>query len=167
MHCIAVRKIAITLVIATTALCSFGENVDARQFRSIRPMAKPDKIAPNAVPVVRFRRVKASIVRAAVQQIAHAWNTGQLSPMLSREKFFNKDRLLDALSVVVPSNAKLRVVSVGGVTTLQQYFEPRGGRKRQVNIVSAVVNTQLEFHDANNGFVKLAGRNEFVLEIVQ
>ena len=154
-------------VIVALVAVSVTDTVQARQFRSIRPLATPEKMAPNAVPTKRFRRLKASVVRAAVRQIAHAWNTGQLSPMLSREKFYNRSRLLDALSIVVPNDAKLRVVSVGGVTTLQQYSEPINGRRRQVNIVSAIVNTQLEFHDPNNGFVKIPGRNEFVLEIVQ
>jgi len=141
--------------------------VDARQFRTIRTITTPEKLPENAEPVERFRPVKAQIVKAAVEKLADAWNTGTLDPLLSREKFYNKDRLLDTLAGDIPRDATLRVLSVGGITTLDQYFQPREGRRKQVNIVSAIVRTQIEFNDPNNGFVRLEGRNEFVLEVVQ
>lgn len=153
--------------IAAGLLCFQLPVADARQFRTIRTIATPEKLPENAQPVERFRPVKAQIVRAAVEKLAEAWNTGTLDPLLSREKFYNKDRLLDTLAGDIPRDATLRVLSVGGITTLDQYFQPREGRRKQVNIVSAIVRTQIEFNDPNNGFIRLDGRNEFVLEVVQ
>lgn len=158
-----------TTVLALAAILTVvgASSTDARQFRTIRPIATPEKLPDNAQPVEQFRPVRAQIVRAAVEKLAEAWNTGNLDPMLSREKFYNKDRLLDTLAGDVPRDALLRVLSVGGITTLDQYYQPRDGRRRQINIVSAIVRTQIEFNDPNNGFIRLDGRNEFVLEVVQ
>ncbi len=139
----------------------------ARQFRSVNPIATPERIPDGAVRAARFSPVDRQLVVRAIRSLAAAWNTGRLDPLLSRDRFYNKDRLLDTIAEVAPRDAVLKVQSVGGITTLEQYYQPVRGHNRQFSIVSAIVRTQIEFQDPTLGFTRLNGRNEFVLEIEQ
>ena len=75
--------------------------------------------------------------------------------------------LIYCCKVCVPRDAKLRIQSVQGIQTLQQYIKPGSGTSRGelVSIVSATVRTQLEFNSSTAGFVSRTGTNEFLLEI--
>ncbi len=160
------QEFALPLVLCG-ALALSATVSQARQFRTIAPIATPERLPEGAERIARFSPVDPRLVRKAVFALASAWNTGRLDPMLSPDRFYNKDRLLDTISEVAPRDAKLTVQSVAGVTTLEQYFQPRRGYRQQVSIVSAIVFTQLEFTDTRQGFIRLEGRNEFVLEIAQ
>jgi hypothetical protein len=84
------------------------------------------------------------------------------------EELYDSARLTQAVQRNVPKDAKLRLLSVQGVQTLQQYrLEPTansGGKL--VSVVTALANTQLEYQGAN-GLVSLPGRNEYRLKITQ
>ena len=151
------------LLIANTAL-------NARQFRTITPIASPaaNKVGlpEGAVPVDQPEPVAREEVQPMLQELIAKWNTLEMADTLS-EEFYDKSRLMDVMDTGVPRNAKLRLQSIQGVQTLQQYIVPdsSGGRGEQVSIVSATARTQLEFNSSTSAFVSLPGTNEFILEI--
>lgn len=159
---------SVTAISAAVVLAMFAAAAtDAREFRVINPIVTPERIPQNAERIDRLRPVNRKLVEQAVRAMAEAWNSGRLDPILDPDRFYNKDRLLDTIAEVVPRDARLTVLSVGGVTTLEQYFQPRKGYKHQISVVAAIVRTQIEFTDPEQGFLRLEGRNEFVFEIAE
>lgn len=148
----------------------FGYRVtEARQFRQIIPIPSAQKsgvkLPDGAVPLSQARSLDREQVQAAVEQVITRWNNSGLDQVLA-EEFFDKSRLTDAIDTVVPRDASLRVQSIQGVQTLQQYRLPgESGGSQIVSIVSATVNTQVEFNDPQAGFVRRQGLNEFILKI--
>ena len=84
------------------------------------------------------------------------------------EQFYDKSRLLDVVQTGVPRDATLKIQSIQGIQTYQQYIVPSsdGGRGEMVSIVSVTVRTQVEFNSPT-GFTRLPGINEFILEVTQ
>ncbi len=79
----------------------------------------------------------------------------------------DKSRLLDVIAEEVPRDAKLRIVSVQGINTLDQYQRKVTDRLVQVSMVSAIVRTQIEFTLPKFGFQRLDGTAEFTLEVTE
>lgn len=161
------RLAMVVLSLLSLAVCS----VSARQFRQFTPIAAPQsarqpdmpegaRLIENAEPLTRQQ------IEPLVQEVLSKWNTSEMIDTLS-DKFFDSARLTDAVDSIVPRDAKLRLQSVQGVQTLQQYEIPgqSGERGTMVTVVSATVRTQLEFNSASTGFVRLPGTNEFILEV--
>lgn len=147
-----------------------GSPSQAREFRLLNPIASPLKATANlpadAVPVQTVAPVSREMVEPLVKKVIEQWNTAGMAETLS-EQFHDKSRLLDVVDSGVPRDARLRIQAVRGIQTLQQYMQPdpSGGRGTVVSIVSATVQTQLEFNSPSSGFVRLPGTNEFILEI--
>ncbi|RME32891.1 MAG: hypothetical protein D6786_09245 [Gammaproteobacteria bacterium] len=156
------HRTALHFVLAITAMVLAG-NLQARQFRQLAPIATPRQAATlpeGAVPVATVRAVPRNRVETLLRGVLAKWNTGQMAQTLSPE-FFDRTRLLDAVDGLAPRDATLRLLSLQGVQTLQQY-ELDG---KQVSIVSATARTQLEFNSPASGFVRRQGVNEFILKI--
>jgi hypothetical protein len=149
----------------TGVLLLSPQESEARRFRHINPIATPQNIPDGAVRMKQRRPVDPELVRQAVLQLADAWNTGQLGDLLDRERFYDRSRLLDVIAEEVPRDAKLRVVSIGAVNTLDQYQQTERERLIQVSTVSALVRTQIEFTLPRFGYQKLDGTSEFTLEV--
>ncbi|NKB37316.1 MAG: hypothetical protein GKR93_09120 [Gammaproteobacteria bacterium] len=148
---------------------SFSNVMDseARQLRTISAPAKIKmKLPDGAIPVDEARDLDRRQISAAVEQVVSLWNQGDTASTLS-ERFFDKSRLSDAIDSLVPRDATLRIQSVQGVRTLEQYLLPSSKGNRLVSVVSATVRTQLEFNDPSTGFVQRQGVNEFILQISQ
>ncbi len=144
--------------------------VESRQFRSVVPIATPARIK-SALPdgaqaVDKPEQLDRSKVKAAVDQVLSKWNTGEMEGTLS-DQFFDRTRLTDVVDNVVPRDAILRVQSVQGVQTLQQYVMPGDDGNSRVSIVSATVRTQLEYNDPESGYVAVPGVNEFILKVTE
>ena len=158
------------IVIAVCILLLVHTSLKARQFRTITPISSPASLerslTEGAVPVEQPRPVARKDVEPMLQQVIEKWNTLQMADTLS-EEFYDKSRLMDVMDTGVPRDAKLRLQSIQGIQTLQQYMlpDPDGGRGDQVSIVSATARTQLEFNTSTSAFVSLPGVNEFILEI--
>ena len=141
--------------------------VHGTEFRVIKPILTPQAGLPEgAKPVSRIEPVNRKIVEGAVKKLMEAWNGNALEKMLGKE-FYDKSRLDDAMDDKVPRDAKLRVLSIQGVQTLNQYIEDRDEKKSRVSTVSVTVRTQLEFNDPENGFQRREGTNEYVFRIKQ
>lgn len=156
------------LVAALIAVPGPGADAVARTFRDINPIARPGALPEGAQRVVALKPVDRQLVVKALHSIARAWNTGALGPLLA-DDFTNGSRLLDTLAEVVPRDARLRILSVRSVSTLDQYrqLERDSGKMRQVSTVSAIVDTQIEFNDPDQGFQRLDGTSEYVLRITE
>ena len=94
------------------------------------------------------------------------WNKPGMSETLAQE-FYDSRRLLDAMDTIVPRDATLKLQSIQGIQTLQQYLVPAAdsGQNEIVSIVSVTARTQVEFEKPGTGFVRLPGVNEYVLKI--
>ncbi len=158
------------LVLLLCLLALVSSPSQARQFRLLTPIASPEESAAHlpagAKPVENVQPLSRQEVEPMVRQLIEQWNTSEMSSTLS-EKFYDKSRLMDVMDTGVPRDAKLRIQSIQGIQTLQQYSQSGtgGDRGEIVSIVSATVQTQLEFNSATAGFVSRTGTNEFLLEI--
>ena len=84
------------------------------------------------------------------------------------DNFYDKSRLADALTTNVPRDARLRVVAIQGMQTLNQYLQNTpSGVEQRVSRVSVTVSTQVEYNDPQSGFRHLDGSNEYILRITE
>lgn len=146
-------------------------SVQARQFRLFNPIASPEAPTVNlpegAIEAVQLEPLEREFIDEAVKEAIAQWNTPGMAETLA-EEFYDSSRLLDAMGTIVPRDAALRVQSVQGVQTLQQYnVSGDDGQEVKVSVVSVTVRTQLEFTSPQTGFVRLPGVNEFILEVEQ
>lgn len=138
---------------------------EVRQLNRIATPSAVQKLPPGARAVAALRPVSAAKVEEAVKQIVAAWNTSKLGPLLA-DNFYDKSRLTDALATKVPRDARLSVLAIQGVQTLNQYTQKSAaGAEQLVSRVSVTVRTQVEYNDSQAGFQRLDGSNEFILLI--
>ena len=154
-------------LIALVAVAPLAVAQEVRQLNRIAtPQALPT-LPPGARAVTASRPVPRERIEAAVNQVTASWNTAELAPLLA-ENFYDKSRLLDALNARVPRDAKLRVLAIQGIQTLNQYLQANpGGTEDLVSRVSVTVRTQLEFNDPTKGFQRLDGTNEIILLVTE
>ena len=144
--------------------------LQARQFRQIIPIVSPQAPTSNlpvgAVPVNQVTQLDRGLVESSLRKVLDQWNKAGMAETLTKE-FYDSSRLMDAMDTIVPRDAKLRLQSIQGIQTLQQYVVPGsdGERGEMVSVVSATARTQLEFEQPGTGFIKRPGINEFILEI--
>lgn len=140
--------------------CLAAQPADAREARRITTIARPGTLPSGAVRPTTIRPLSRDVVEQAVRDVATAWNTGQLSQYLSSDMNGGAS-LQDSLASVVPRDARLTVLAVQNVATLDQY-EQAG---RRISTVLAVVRTQIEFNDPRVGFRRLEGLNEWYFRV--
>jgi hypothetical protein len=143
---------------------------NARQFRLISPIASPEEaniqLPTNAKPVEDVQPLSRRDVEPLIKDVIAKWNTPEMSSTLS-DQFYDKSRLMDVMDTGVPRDATVRIQGIRGIQTLQQYIVPNPdrGRDEMVSIVSATVQTQIEFNTRTGGFTTLPGANELILKI--
>lgn len=164
--------IVTTLLILAGLLLLTAASTQARQFRIIQPIATPenvnDALPDGARPVESVQPVTREQLEPHLRKLFQDWESGQIDEHLA-EDFWDSQRLLDTLDVVVPRDANLRLQSIQGIQTLSQYMQQdaeTGGDER-VSIVSATVRTQLEFNTPGGGFIRRPGVNEFILQVTE
>lgn len=146
----------------------FCATVPAQEFRTINPIPIPEKVPKGAISLSEIQPVSQEKTTSAVQEVFNAWNKGDVQKYLGPE-FYDKTRLTDAVSQKVPKDAEVRILSIQGVQTLNQYQtqSPETGKTEIISTVSVTANTQIEFNDINKGYRKLEGTNEYILRIVE
>jgi len=139
----------------------------AQSFRQIVPIFAPD---PQAREAIRLRGAASSglkqipreVVEEAVRRIYTAYNTPEFRQYLS-ERFYDPERLLDAVNEKVPREARLRLISVNSAQTVsQQQVKDEQGKLVSESLVLVVAKAQLEFTTAA-GFQRREGESELVL----
>lgn len=148
-------KLALLLVAVLAALPA-----QAREARRMTPIARPGALPADARRPPRVEPISHAAVEQAVRDVALAWNSGQLSELLA-DDMQDAGRLRDTLAEVLPRDARLTVLSVQGVSTLDQYLQ---GDKR-LSTVLAVVRTQVEFNDPRVGYKRLEGLNQWIFRV--
>jgi hypothetical protein len=147
-----------------------GDGSQARQFRQIIPIAtleSPSAQLPDgAIQVDQVTPLERGEVEPLLRKVLEEWNASGMAGTLA-EEFYDSSRLIDAMDTIVPRDAKLRLQSIQGIQTVQQYILPEqeDGRDKMISIVSATARTQVEFERPGAGFVRLPGINEFILKV--
>lgn len=157
------------LLIAVLIPLSFTSILSAAEFRTFKPIPIPASVLSPATEQQSFVPVNQAKVKNAVERLMEAWNKPQLTKMVS-ERFYDKDRLVDAVNTKAPRDAKIRVLSIQGIQTLQQETKKhpkQPDRMLVVSRVSVTVKTQIEFNDPVNGFQRREGTNEYILRVTQ
>ncbi len=137
--------------------------VQAAEFRQIRPIPVPRGEMGGHVlhPVSRGTAIK------ALKQVLAAWNTPKLRDKLS-PGYYDAGRVADTVDSVVPRDAAIRLLGVRDVQTYSQeeVVDPsHGGRRYRVSTVAVVAETQVEFNSPSQGFRRLRGVNEYLLQV--
>ncbi|MDP2432023.1 MAG: hypothetical protein Q8O33_08330 [Pseudomonadota bacterium] len=140
--------------------CLAVQSADAREFRRLTTIARPDALPSGAQRPETIRPLSRDVVEQAVRDVAAAWNSGQLSDLLASD-MAGGSRLQDTLAEVMPRDARLTVLAVQGISTLDQYLQG----KTRISTVRAVVRTQVEFNDPRVGYKRLEGLNEWYFRV--
>jgi hypothetical protein len=155
-------------VAAASLAASAGAQTIRQDDRIDRPPARKQPDGAGNIPNRMIQPVDQRAVRAAIFAIARAWNGQGLAAHLDRKRFYDKRRLLDTIARHVPRNAKLKILSIGAITTLTQKSENRGAKGiYRVSTVEATVLLQVEFIQPQTGFRRLQGRNIWTLAVEQ
>jgi hypothetical protein len=169
MQLAAMRGIFALIAFFVLALAS--PTAQAQGFRFIQPIMVPDaqlreamakglQLRGSAIP--GLRQVPREVVEEAVRKIYAAYNTPDFRQYLS-ERFYDPDRLLDAVNEKVPREAKLRLISINSAQTVsQQPATDEEGRGVVESVVMVVVKAQMEF-TTTAGFQRREGESEIVL----
>jgi hypothetical protein len=163
------RKLFPLFVLVCAALAPPA--LQAQGFRFIQPIMVPDaqlrdamqkglQLRGSAIP--GLRQVPREVVEEAVRKIYAAYNTPDFRQYLS-ERFYDPDRLLDAVNEKVPREAKLRLISINSAQTVsQQPAKDDRGIDVIESLVMVVVRAQMEF-TTTAGFQRREGESEIVL----
>ncbi len=159
-------------IVLFSILCAaLAPAAQAQGFRFIQPIPAPDaqlreaiqqgqQLRGSAIP--GLRQVPREVVEEAVRKIYAAYNTPDFRQYLS-ERFYDPERLLDAVNEKVPREAKLRLISVNSAQTVsQQAAKDEEGRTVIESLVMVVVRAQIEFTTVA-GFQRREGESELVL----
>ena len=156
------------LLCLSAALVMGAEGVtdaEAAQFRNLKIIAAPTPPPPGFEAVEPAVPLDPRLVEKAVCKLIEAWNSADLERMLS-DSFVDKSRLLDSLAENIPRDARLRILAIRGIQTLEQFAKPESETSQLVQSrVSAIANTQLEFNDPVQGFQILEGTVEYVFDV--
>lgn len=152
---------------------TISSTLHARNFRNIVkiPVAPVGFIKNNNSLItnrVSFKQIDRRVIEDSIRKIVASWNNNNLSEYLV-DNFQDKSLLLNTIRRIVPRDAKLRVLSVQAVSTLEQKkLKLKGSKKRKIlSVVIATVKLQLEFNDLLNGFVRLPHTSQFYLQVTE
>ncbi len=146
-----------TLILAALLLPLPAEAGEARRITTI---ARPGELPSGALRPLIVVPVARDAIEQAVREVAAAWNTSQLSQHLASDMNGGAN-LQDSLAGILPRNARLTVLAIQNVATLDQY-ELNGKR---TSTVLAVVRTQVEINDPRVGYKCLEGLNEWYFRV--
>lgn len=157
-----------------TLVLSAALGAGAQQSRQLNPIPRPapppppgqvERAAPAAAPRLVAPPTPAvrDAVMRSVELLSKTWNSAQLRTLLSRD-FYDRDRVVDAVTSKAPRDAVLRILGVQAINVLSQEVRPtrNGIEEEVVTRVSVVLRTQVEFNDPAAGFRKLEGLNEAI-----
>jgi hypothetical protein len=138
----------------------------AKEFRVIKPINAASVLPEGAQAPPLFKPVARELVGQAVDKLMESWGSPQMQDYLSNN-FFDKDRLTDVIDTLVPRDAVIRILSVQGVQTVQQWEEPAPDDLESmllVSRVSVVVRTQLEYTRPDGVLETKPGTTEYILK---
>lgn len=156
-----------TLLFISLAAGLCSTPIAAQEFRTLNAIPTPGKTPAGMLPVDELRPIAPSAAADSVKKVMSAWNGGGIQQYLG-DDFYDKSGLSDAVNIKVPKDAAIRIMSVQGVQTLQQFQRKKdGGGQELVSEVSVTADTQIEYNDPTKGFVKFGGVNEYIIRITE
>ncbi len=146
-------------------------SAEFRGRRGIRSPSAPSTGAPvrpaapgDLVPV------DPRIVRKAVEDLyaTYTFDNGRLRAFLE-QVFHDRDRVLDNIATRIPRDAKLTVLGLEAIQTLEQTEGrlPTSADRFRESRVAVLVRGQIEFSDPVVGFVRRRGVSEFILKVYE
>ncbi len=159
----AIRSIVFVIVMFAMIL-----PLEASRFRKVERIFSPDVMSDGAEPVQKVKPVNRKEIEDAVRNLMNSWNTMDMEKWLG-EDFYDRTRLLDVIDTDVPRYAALRIMSIEGVQTLNQYIQrdPLMSIDSTISNVSATVQIQLEYNDTDSGFQRLDGTFELFFKVTE
>jgi hypothetical protein len=162
--------IIIILTILTVYPDSMARAGSMRQFQAIKSPQSTEAAVPDGFETIaNIRPVESETIRSFMNKLAENWNSPGLSQMIS-DDFYDKSIFHDSMMTItkVPRDAKLKILAIQGIRTLQQMFgeDPEFGWV-VVSVVEVTARTQIQLNDPEEGFVKLEGVNDYLLRVVQ
>ncbi len=149
---------------------TLSQPTSARNFRDmIRIPVAPEKMATEVSTIAApFSPVDRATIEKSIQKIVASWNGPNLAAYLDKN-FQDKSLLLTTIQRSVPMDAKLRLIAVHGITTLEQKVstKPSSQVRQRRSVVIATVDLQLEFNDPFKGLVKLPHSSQFYLQVME
>lgn len=145
---------------------SLSNTASAREFRSLVGIASPVNPLPQgAVRPPTIEPVDTKVVEKALYALADAWNGEGLSQLIA-DDFANASDLMRVLTNDVPTDAKIRILSIQSIQTLDQYVVDVKDGKDRTSIVTVTARTSVEYEDPSSGKrQRLVGLNEFFFRI--
>ena len=142
----------------------------AAEFRSLRKIATPATSArpEGAKTVEAFVPVDKQAVEAAIREVFAGWNSPGMTGFLAGG-FQDAGRLGDSAQSI-PKDARIDVLAVSGIQTLDQYIQPAEAPTDPnllVSQVSVTVRTQIVYNDVGQGYQRIEGTNEYIVEVSQ
>jgi hypothetical protein len=152
------------ILFAVAVFCA-PPRLTAQELRSINVIPTPARLKIDGKTVQEPIAPKTGVIRGKVDEALKTWNNGDIAASLS-DNFYDKSRFGDAMQTSIPKDARLRVMDMGSMQILEQKIvtDPDGSQRR-VTLGSVEVNSQVEFNDNKNGFVRVPGRNEIIYEM--
>lgn len=163
-------RIVLPLIGAAVVALGIAGPSQSAEFRRANPLPTPELLQRGAAGAVAriIEPVSRARVEAAIRRVFDTYTNmspGRLEAVLA-ESFFDRDRLVDNLTEALPRDAKLRVLGIEAIQTLQQTIDVApDGRQTRISVVSVTVRSQFEFNDPVSGFTRLDGTNEYLLRI--
>ena len=158
--------------LALTAWMLFAAgSASAQTFRQFLPIFVPDPETRQAIlqglqlrgaALPGLQQVPRETVEAAVRKIYAAYNTPDFQQYLS-ERFYDSERLVEAINEKVPREAKLRLITINSAQTVsRRAAQDDEGRDVTESLVLVVVRAQMEFTSVA-GFQRREGEQELLL----
>lgn len=151
-----------TILLVTVATLALAVSAQAREMRGFNQINAPRANPDGMNTVEQVQPVSRELAEKALREVLEAWNKGNLESKLD-DNFFEKRRLPDYVDSYAPRDAKIRLQSVQGVQTLQQFRNEDDGKL--MSRISVTANTQVEFSHPTRGFQRLSGINEYILKV--
>ena len=176
----------IPLVIVTTIICTLAfQTAQARQFRRMAPIPvqpsaevldpssgmsvlSPSGANATLQTIEELTPLNEQLIVNEVQKIVQSWNTAGLSTYL-HEYFPQRFQLLSVLQRDIPRDAKLQMLAIQNISTLNQALGLTTGynTRNRISTVVATVHLQLRFIDPFKGVVTLPHTSQFYLRVVE
>ncbi|MBI9087066.1 MAG: hypothetical protein JEZ11_25960 [Desulfobacterales bacterium] len=141
----------------------------AAEFRAFRKIATPAASArpEGARAVEAIVPVDKQAVEAAIREVFTSWNSPGMTGSLSGN-FYDAGRLGNSAQSI-PKDARIDVLSVSGIQTIGQYIQPPETGSNDpamlVSEVSITVRTQIVYNDLDQGYQRIEGTNEYIVEV--
>ncbi len=162
------------IALATMVVVGAANVAWSAEFRGRRAIANPSTPSTGALarpaPPADLVPVDPRIVRKAVEDLyaTYTFDNGRMQAFL-KQVFHDRDRVLENIATRIPRDAKLTVLGLEAIQTLEQTEGrlPTSADRFRESRVAVLVRGQIEFSDPVVGFVRRRGVSEFILNVYE